>query len=267
MLDVVRMMGISGKSLRDLAESSGEDVSTATVGQAGGVARKGGSGGTSRRSQDSTSAEHKPRSRSVTRDTRLEQLQHELGSGSRRVAVRSAGGKEHVVPEADNSVWPYRTTLPDNGRDNVRSRKVMRVPSPSHSEVLTEQPSVTAPDVATDRPVSRSKPLSNRRGVADEQNTEQEIFISHRWSKPEQRESNKRIRTPRNLTSVSVLGDVSRLAQSEAEELAPESYAEAVKSKEWRESMMAEIKALMNRGCWRVVRTPQGVRLIKSNYV
>ena len=86
------MMGISGKSLRDLAESSGEDVSTATVGQAGGVARKGGSGGTSRRSQDSTSAEHKPRSRSVTRDTRLEQLQHELGSGSRRVAVRSAGG-------------------------------------------------------------------------------------------------------------------------------------------------------------------------------
>ena len=177
------------------------------------------------------------------------------------------GGKEHVVPEADNSVWPYRTTLPDNGRDNVRSRKVMRVPSPSHSEVLTEQPSVTAPDVATDRPVSRSKPLSNRRGVADEQNTEQEIFISHRWSKPEQRESNKRIRTPRNLTSVSVLGDVSRLAQSEAEELAPESYAEAVKSKEWRESMMAEIKALMNRGCWRVVRTPQGVRLIKSKYV
>ena len=79
-LDVVRMMGISGKSLRDLAESSDEDVSTATVGQAGGVARKGGSGGTSRRSQDST------------RDTRLEQLQHELGSGSRRVAVRSAGG-------------------------------------------------------------------------------------------------------------------------------------------------------------------------------
>ena len=31
--------------------------------------------------------------------------------------------------------------------------------------------------------------------------------------------------------------------------------------------MTAEIKALRNRGCWRVVRTTQGAKLIKSKYV
>ncbi len=31
--------------------------------------------------------------------------------------------------------------------------------------------------------------------------------------------------------------------------------------------MQAEIKALRNRGFWRVIQTPYGVRLIKSKYV
>ena len=31
--------------------------------------------------------------------------------------------------------------------------------------------------------------------------------------------------------------------------------------------MMSEIRALRNRGCWRVVPTPTGTRLIKSKYV
>ena len=31
--------------------------------------------------------------------------------------------------------------------------------------------------------------------------------------------------------------------------------------------MKAEVKALQNRGCWRVIKTPRGVRLIKSKFV
>ncbi len=31
--------------------------------------------------------------------------------------------------------------------------------------------------------------------------------------------------------------------------------------------MKAEVKALQNRGCWRVIRTPKGVRLLKSKFV
>lgn len=31
--------------------------------------------------------------------------------------------------------------------------------------------------------------------------------------------------------------------------------------------MTDEVKALTNRGCWRVFRTPNGVRLIKSKFV
>ena len=54
---------------------------------------------------------------------------------------------------------------------------------------------------------------------------------------------------------------------SEQEEVAPSSFNEAVEDKRWRDSMTAEFKALKNRGCWRVIKTPQGVRLIKSKYV
>ena len=50
-------------------------------------------------------------------------------------------------------------------------------------------------------------------------------------------------------------------------ELAPETYDQAAKDSDWRASMLSEIRALRNRGCWRVVPTPQGVRLIKSKYV
>ena len=34
-----------------------------------------------------------------------------------------------------------------------------------------------------------------------------------------------------------------------------------------RHSMKTEVKAFQNRGCWRVFRTPAGVRLIKSKIV
>ena len=50
-------------------------------------------------------------------------------------------------------------------------------------------------------------------------------------------------------------------------EAAPESFKEAVNDPRWRESMQDEIRALRNRGVWRVIPTPGGVRLIKSKYV
>jgi len=53
------------------------------------------------------------------------------------------------------------------------------------------------------------------------------------------------------------------------QEAAPETYIDAVRDERWVQSMKDEVKALQNRGVWRVVRTPQGggVRLIKSKYV
>ena len=53
----------------------------------------------------------------------------------------------------------------------------------------------------------------------------------------------------------------------ETEETTPASFDEAAKLSEWRKSMKAEVKALQNRGCWRVIKTPKGVRLIKSKFV
>ncbi len=50
-------------------------------------------------------------------------------------------------------------------------------------------------------------------------------------------------------------------------ETAPELFTEAVEDPRWRESMQVEIKAPRNRGVWRVIQTPHGVRLIKSKYV
>jgi hypothetical protein len=57
------------------------------------------------------------------------------------------------------------------------------------------------------------------------------------------------------------------LATEMDQETAPESFNEAARDDRWVQSMKDEIKALKNRGVWRVVPTPQGVRLIKSKYV
>ena len=57
------------------------------------------------------------------------------------------------------------------------------------------------------------------------------------------------------------------IPEVKTEETAPVSFDEAAKLAEWRKSMRAEVKALQNRGCWRVIRTPKGVRLIKSKFV
>ncbi len=44
-------------------------------------------------------------------------------------------------------------------------------------------------------------------------------------------------------------------------------FDEAAKLYEWRKSMKAEVKALQNRGCCRMIRTPEGISLIKSKFV
>ena len=51
---------------------------------------------------------------------------------------------------------------------------------------------------------------------------------------------------------MSSIGNVYSLTQADDEdhEVAPDTYEEAVKLQEWRNSMSAEIKALKNRGCW-----------------
>jgi len=109
-----------------------------------------------------------------------------------------------------------------------------------------------------------------------------DIFVAHKWSRVDKSTPDKRIKTPRNLTNASSLGNIYKATESDAAEsdvfpekdkvgdqgeVAPETYGQAVKDAAWRESMLAEVRALRNRGCWRVVPTPQGVRLIKSKYV
>ena len=51
------------------------------------------------------------------------------------------------------------------------------------------------------------------------------------------------------------------------DEVVPEKYDQAARSEQWRDSMLGERTALKNRGCWHVVRTPEGVKLIKARYV
>ena len=50
---------------------------------------------------------------------------------------------------------------------------------------------------------------------------------------------------------------VNSAADSESDEVSPDSYNEVVQNRQWRDSMSAEVKALKNLGCWRVIRTPQ----------
>ena len=65
---------------------------------------------------------------------------------------------------------------------------------------------------------------------------------------------------------MSILGDTSTWVQKvdvADDEVAPEKYNQAAFSEQWSESMLGERTALKNRGYWRVVRTPEGVKLIQ----
>jgi len=109
-----------------------------------------------------------------------------------------------------------------------------------------------------------------------------DTFVAHKWGRIDKVASDKRIKTPRNLTNVSSLGNTYAAMDEDAtesavfpekdiegaqRETAPETYKQAVQDSAWHESMINEIRALRNRGCWRIVQTPRGARLIKSKYV
>ena len=128
-----------------------------------------------------------------------------------------------------------------------------------------------------DRPVDQMNPRIPDQDSVDV-DTGVDIFVNHKWNKPEV--PAKRLKTPRKLTNVTKIGNVYAVpgeqtlvedelqeAATGSDEVAPETYNQAVKDSNWRESMKNEIKALKNRGCWRVVPTPSGIRLIKSKYV
>ena len=86
---------------------------------------------------------------------------------------------------------------------------------------------------------------------------------------------------PRQLINVSMLRDTSRRVDEtvfedevevpermvgdifEDDEATPKRLEQAAKSELWRELMYNEQNALKNRGCWRAVDTPDGVRLIE----
>ena len=147
----------------------------------------------------------------------------------------------------------------------VGSREVSTEPSPSHAVGSTDQSQTENPwEATTDRAVSNrrvTKIVDDKEDVP----SHSKIFISHKWgSKPSVRESDKRTRTKRDLNNVSSLGNVYNLTQavddSDHEE-SPNTYQEAVQSEEWKKSMRAEVKALVNRGCWRVVPTPHQVEI------
>ena len=113
-----------------------------------------------------------------------------------------------------------------------------------------------------------------------------DVFVSHKWGrapetdKPIDDNLDKRVRTKRALVNITSLGnsyaasdgddddnEEPDLATESDHEAAPESYNEAARDERWVQSMKDEIKALRNRGVWRVIPTPKGVRLIKSKYV
>ena len=137
-----------------------------------------------------------------------------------------------------------------------------------------------SPEADIDWPIDEMNPEIPERDDADA-SAGHDTFVAHQWGRKET--PAKRIRTPRHATNVTKLGNVyavsgddeeaavNEVAQeataSDKEEVAPETYKQAVLDPKWRESMKTEVRALRNRGCWRVVPTPSGVRLIKSKYV
>jgi hypothetical protein len=162
-------------------------------------------------------------------------------------------------------------TMSGLNRSNDRQEFAEELPP---SRIVTRY-DANSPEEAVDRPVDQMNPIIPERDSTTV-GAGIDTFVSHKWDK------SKRMILPRNVTNVSTLGNVYAATDKQAlgeeeqrraaeagskDEVAPENYAQASLSPEWRQSMINEVKALCNRGCWRVVRTPTGVRLIKSKYV
>ena len=146
------------------------------------------------------------------------------------------------------------------------------------SRIVTRYDAIS-PEAKVDGAIDQKNPQLPEQDGADV-GTGVDIFVNHRWDRPTV--PAKRLKLPRNITNVTKMGNVyavpgehtlgeeelrSAASGGDSNEVAPETYNQAVKNSNWRDSMKNEIKALKNRGCWRVVPTPSGIRLIKSKYV
>ena len=128
----------------------------------------------------------------------------------------------------------------------------------------------------TDTTGVNSRENVSQKLTSTEQDKE-EFFVSYKWDKAIEPKP-KRIVKPRKVTNVGSLGQVYNVTgedeSSSADEKihstgrkrrVPTSFEEASKMRVWRDSMKTEVKALQNRGCWRVFQTPAGVRLKIQN--
>ena len=74
-----------------------------------------------------------------------------------------------------------------------------------------------SPKITLDRSVEQSQPNITER-VSTLLNAVHDIFVAHRWSKPDKPASDKRKITPRNVTNASVLGNAFNATESDASE-------------------------------------------------
>jgi hypothetical protein len=217
----------------------------------------------------------------------------ELGSGGHEEPRRKAGelnsstattGELNIFA-AQRSAATEHTTV----QDSVLGHEPKTGPHPSR--IVTRYDAIPS-EANIEMHIDEKNPHISERDSTDV-SADYDAFVAHKWSKTDT--PAKRIRIPRNAINVNKLGNVFAVSGGdekaavdevfqestepveknpsefstvgENEEVKPESYGQAVLDPEWRKSMMSEIKALRNRGCWRVVQTPRGVRLIKSKYV
>ena len=177
---------------------------------------------------------------------------------------------QNTTSDSNRSVWPAHAKVHDAA---LRQKSTKGFPP---SRTVMKYDAIFS-EAAVDRPIDQMNPNIPERDSMNI-NAGMDIFVSHGWDKLN---SSKRIKFARNVTNVSSLGNVYAVSGkplgenqqpdaaelSDNDEVAPETYNQAVESKEWRDSMWNEIQALQNRGCWEKVRTPPGVKLIKSKYV
>ena len=134
------------------------------------------------------------------------------------------------------------TSLRHKSNDGtVSSRTVMRY-------------NATPPEATTDRPVEKNQPnMLERDSVPINAGTD--IFVAHKWGRTDKLTSDKRIITPRKIHNVSKSGDVFNAMETDASEsdvfpekdkegeqgeATPETYDQAVKDSDWRDSMLNE---------------------------
>ena len=144
----------------------------------------------------------------------------------------------------------------------------------------------------TERIVYRSEPHFTNPTKVVAPRGEGTVFLSRNWKfgKPDLTKTGDDTITaskrnkPRQLINVSMFGDTSRRVEEtvvEDESVAPEKISRMARETFEDDEVTPEIyeqaacgvnrcttnEIMKNRGCWRVVDAPDGVRLIKSRYV